>query len=238
VLNTVTPTVALLLTCLWQHWLRTRAARYALLSGIAVYGLLFYDPLPLVLGLWFAAFTLRAVSRAEMPPKTLLLHVGGALLVFVTTDVAVRLWVGFDLIATMRHVGADGMAFNAANRPYTVWVWRNLADLFFGVGICQAVLFAATLGYAVCRIGAAGRIDDDPIVVVSLGLAVLVATLDALGVNRGEVVRLWIFLACFLQMPAAYICVRLNNRLALMSILGATLLQAGLGTAMFDFGMP
>jgi hypothetical protein len=65
----------------------------------------------------------------------------------------------------------------------------------------------------------------------------LLAT-DLLGINRGEVTRLWIFLACFFQIPAAYACARLNSRVALALVLGTTLLQTALGTAMIGFIVP
>ena len=39
----------------------------------------------------------------------------------------------------------------------------------------------------------------------------MLLALDLTGVNRGEVIRLWIFLACLFQVPTAYVCVRLRE---------------------------
>ena len=50
-----------------------------------------------------------------------------------------------------------------------------------------------------------------PIVLFSAALLVMLLALDLLGVNRGEVIRLWIFLACLFQVPAVYVCVRLGK---------------------------
>ena len=61
---------------------------------------------------------------------------------------------------------------------------------------------------------------------------------DLIDLNRGEVTRLWIFLACFFQVPAAYVRARLRSRVALMLVLGTTLLQNALGTAMIGFIVP
>jgi hypothetical protein len=66
---------------------------------------------------------------------------------------------------------------------------------------------------------------------------VLLAT-DLIGINRGEVVRLWIFLACFFQIPAAYVCARLGNRAAMVPVLATTVLQSALGTSMIGFVVP
>ena len=42
-------------------------------------------------------------------------------------------------------------------------------------------------------------------------------------------------LACLFQIPAAYICARLNSRAALALILATTVLQAALGIKMIGF---
>ena len=66
----------------------------------------------------------------------------------------------------------------------------------------------------------------------------MVGAADAVGINRGEVVRLWIFLACFWQIPAAYVCGRLNSRTAFTLVLIMTLLQDVLGSSMLAFIEP
>jgi len=77
-----------------------------------------------------------------------------------------------------------------------------------------------------------------PIVALSLSLGGVLLAIDLSGVNRGEVTRLWIFLECFFQIPAAYACTRLHSRTALMLILGTTLLQGALGASMIAFVLP
>ena len=54
VMNTVTPVVALLFTLVWLRWLQTQQAWWAAASGVLLYGLVFFEPLPLVLGLMLA----------------------------------------------------------------------------------------------------------------------------------------------------------------------------------------
>jgi hypothetical protein len=73
------------------------------------------------------------------------------------------------------------------------------------------------------------------VVLVCAGLAISVLALDIAGINRGEVVRLWIFLACLFQIPAAYVCARLNSRAALALVLATAVLQAALGIKMIGF---
>jgi len=76
------------------------------------------------------------------------------------------------------------------------------------------------------------------IVAFSVALAVVILATDLLGVNRGEVVRLWIFLACFAQIPAAYACARLNSRAAVAIVVLTSVLQGALGTVMMGFATP
>jgi hypothetical protein len=66
----------------------------------------------------------------------------------------------------------------------------------------------------------------------------MLAAVDLIGVNRGEVIRLWIFLGCLFQIPAAYVCARLDSRAAAVLVLGTTLLQDALGSSMVGFIVP
>ena len=61
-LNSVTPVVVLACAVLVLKWLRTGHIGYAAALGIALFGLVFYEPLPLVMGLLFALLVLRAWS--------------------------------------------------------------------------------------------------------------------------------------------------------------------------------
>jgi hypothetical protein len=79
---------------------------------------------------------------------------------------------------------------------------------------------------------------SDPIVVVCATLAVMLIVIDGIGVNRGEVIRLWIFLGSFFQIPSAYVCARLNSRSAAMVLIATTLLQNALGSSMVGFIVP
>jgi hypothetical protein len=106
------------------------------------------------------------------------------------------------------------------------------------MGVCQAVVFWAALvdGF---RRGDTWRDSlTQPMTVLCLGMAAVLLATDAIGVNRGEVIRLWIFLACFFQIPAAYVCARLDSRAAMVLVIAVTVLQATLGTAMIGFILP
>jgi hypothetical protein len=145
----------------------------------------------------------------------------------------------FDLLATFRETQIAAAAFNATvHRPYGIWVRANLVEFAFGMGICQVCIFFGAFADAARRAAISLAAVADPAVAIALGLGAVLLAIDLLGVNRGEVMRLWIFLACFCQIPAAYAYARLQSRTALMLILGTTLLQSALGTSMIAFILP
>jgi hypothetical protein len=135
-------------------------------------------------------------------------------------------------------VSADATNFNVrARRPYGIWARQNLLDFLFGVGLCQIILFAAAFGDGIARARSRSQ-SEVSIVLFCAAAAAMVGVADAFGINRGEVVRLWIFLACFWQIPAAYVCRRLDSRTAFTIVLVITLLQDTLGSSMVGFIEP
>jgi hypothetical protein len=142
------------------------------------------------------------------------------------------LW-GFNAIGAFRELAAEAVAFNQLeHRRYVVWVWQNLIDFAVATGVCQMTIFVAALGTAL-----RGRLTD-PLGILGISLAAVLLVTDLAGVNRGEVVRLWIFLACLFQVPAAYLCSRLDGRLAIALVIATTLLQDAIGTQTIGFIVP
>ena len=238
-MNTVTPVVALAFAWALARWLRTGATAYAVLLGLGVYVMVFFEPLPLVLGLLFAALisralVLRQVSWTRLAPQIL----AGAGATAAAVGV-MYLAFGFDTIHAFRQVGTHAVEFNAStNRPYSVWVRANLREFAFGAGPCQTVLFAAAVVHALRGPGSWRDRLTHPLAVVSLSLVAVVAALDLLGVNRGEVIRLWIFVACFVQIPAAYMCARFPSPIPLLLVVSVSALQTALATATIGFVVP
>jgi hypothetical protein len=239
IMNTVTPVVVLGCACLLVWWLRSGRTVAAIVFGVALYGLVFFEPLPLVMGLLFAALAWRAVAAGEIAASRVAFQSVLVLLVFIATSEAVYAASGFELLQALRQTAAHAAAFNAtAGRPYGFWVIENPLELLFGVGVCQAVVIAGAMidglgGDAPLRM----RLTR-PIAAVCVGLVAVLVAVDAIGINRGEVIRLWIFLGAFFQVPAAYACARFPGRIAIAIVLACATLQATLGTAMIGFVVP
>jgi hypothetical protein len=238
-LNTVTPVIVLACAVLLLACLRTGRVVYAAALGAVLFVLAFFEPLPLAIGLLFALFVGRALWLRQITPLKLLTQMAVAMAACAAAYGTMRLLFGFNLITAFAQIGEHARRFNEdAGRPYTIWVWRNLRDFFFGVGVCQAVVFCAAFvdGF---RDGDSWREAlTRPITLLCIGALAVLLAIDVLGVNRGEVIRLWIFLACFFQIPTAYVCARLDTPLTLMLVIAVTVLQAAVGTAMIGFILP
>jgi methylthioxylose transferase len=238
-MNTITPVIALALGCLIVEWLKTGRLLWAVAVGVLLYVVVFFEPLPLVLGLLFAGLAFRAVCRGDLGWSRLVSHSVAALAAFVACAVLVQQVWGFDLINGFRAVRAHALEFNAIERrPYDIWVRANLVEFFFGLGPCQTVLITGALVLGLRGPDTLGDRLTRPVPLVTLGLLAAVAAIDLIGINRGEVIRLWIFLACFLQIPAAWVCAETGRPQAIALVIITTLLVCALGTANIGFVVP
>ena len=239
-LNTVTPVVVFACVCLLLQWLKTGRAIYAAALGVATYGLVLFEPTALVAGVLFGVLLVHAIVKGSIPLRSAVFQMGIGFLTLAATHVVMNLAFDFDLISAFRAVAADAAAFNLqARRPYDIWVRQNIFDFLFGVGFCQIVLFGAALVDGAIGLKTHERSPASiSIVLLCSSILAMVAVTDVIGVNRGEVIRLWIFLACFWQIGAAYVCRRLDSPVAFTLVLLSTLLQNALGTARFAFVVP
>jgi hypothetical protein len=238
-MNTVTPVPMLVCLCVLMRWLQTGAPWLAALLGVSLYGLAFFEPLPLVMGLVFAGLSLRAVVRGDLTQHAFVVHTAVMLIAFIATAELVQFAFGFNLVGTFRRIGEHAVAFNATEgRPYAVWVFANLWEFAFGIGMCQAALFVAALVGGLTAPGGARDRLTQPITVLCGGLLAVLLAVDLIGVNRGEVVRLWIFLACAFQIPAAYVCARLRRPEAVAIVVFLSVVHGALATSLIGFIIP
>jgi hypothetical protein len=230
-LNTVTPTFVMAWLLLVFRWLGTQHTVDAALAGIALYALFVFEPLPSVLGLLPAAFAVNILVR-EGGWLRFAWQAAVSVIAFAAVHVLVDVMVGFNALAAFRDLAREAVAFNeSAGRPYGTWVIQNLLDFGFAAGICQSLLFLFVLARLRTRLG-------EPIGLMTVTLAAVLLLTDLAGVNRGETVRLWIFLACLVQIPAAWLCAQFEDQRAISLVVAATILQAAIGTAMISFVVP
>jgi hypothetical protein len=238
-MNTVTPLAVIACGWLLLGWLRTGRTLYPALLGFAVYGLAFFEPLPLVMGLLFLALALAAIGRTQISWERFVAQAAVTIGVFIATAEAMTAWTGFDIARTFQTIGRHAMEFKATTaRPYAVWVTANLWEFALGVGLCQLV---ASVGVLLAWLSAPGRWRERlsaPMAATCIGLFAVLSVVDLVGVNRGEVTRLWIFIGCFYQIPLAWACSLRDSQLAIAAVVGVTALHAAVGTTLVGFVVP
>lgn len=221
VMNVVTPVLALVPMCLLELYFSRRRPWLLVACGVVGYGLILFEPLPLALAplaMWQVA---RRYRNGELGRMAVVGSVAYPMAGLVAVYFLMKAFVGFDLVTAFLTALDGARDFNAATaRPYGLWVRHNLKDFFLHMGIAQSALFFAALW----TVGFKGTGDAGRWLILSFAAVLL--TIDVLGVNRGEVVRLWIFLGVVLQIIAARQCARRFRVFAL--VLGLTIAQTAL----------
>ena len=236
VMNTLTPVVTFGCLLLFERWLRWASPAYAIAAAVSLYVLVFFEPVPLVIGAFVALILARALMQGDILWNTLIRQGGLIVATFIGMIALVWLLFDFNLVDALHRVAVDAAGFNANHRPYAVFAWSNLVEFGFGAGVMQVVLFWFAAADGLRR--RTGSFLASPIMLFAAALIVMLLALDLSGINRGEVIRLWIFLACLFQVPAAYVCARLQSRAALLIVLMLTIVQSAVGTATIGFAVP
>lgn len=226
-LNTVSPLLMLLVFWLVTRQVRSRRTGDALLAGVALYALVIFEPLPLAAMPLLAALLAIAVARGSHTLAGILSGGGWIAAGFGLAYVGMRLAFGFDLVNGFEHVLADAQAFNVrAQRPYAVWVAHNLKDFFLNMGLAQSAVFIAfTISAARAFIMSPARSRFSPDVLLPVAFLAVVLALDLAGINRGETVRLWIFLGVLMQVFVARACAIWSERRLFVPVLSVSIVQ-------------
>ena len=237
-MNTITPVFALLFAWLFLRALRRGTIPSSIAAGAALYALVLFEPLPLVLGLLLGVAAAASVARAELSTARLVRQAAMVAGAFIAASEATAATTGFELVGAFHSIARHAAAFNeAASRPYQVWIGANLIEFVLAMGVCPAVLLMGVLINRPTRAYLGARLLQ-PITVTALGLLGVLIVTDLIGINRGEVSRLWIFLACFFQIPAAWCCAQAKGAGALAAVAMVTALQASVAIAVIGFVLP
>ncbi len=161
-----------------------RADTTAVTGGVLL-GSTLYLSYGLVLGLFVPAAVLAATHRWR---AAVLAGAGAAAVVVGFTTAGFWWFTGFS------HVRVIYAASIAASRPYSYFVWANLAAVSFAVG--PAV-------WAGMRRAAATRTLPGPAALLVLAALAAVVVADLTGLSKAEVERIWLPFAVWLVVPCA-----------------------------------
>ena len=233
ILNTATPVFVLLCFYLFLVYLERRQLVFIWLLGAGLYLLVLFEPSPLILGILFAGMLLKAVADQRISIKASGFLVLNLLAAFLAVYVLFWVFFSFDLLHTFQYVLNDAVDFNAkAGRGYRVWLGENAKEFFYGAGTAVTILFIYSTGRILSEWkGLGNQLSRWPLeYVYTLGVLATFCAVLFLGVNRGEVTRLWIYLAVFFQVPAAVFLAKIKNGEWLFFLVAATLVVQGMLT--------
>jgi hypothetical protein len=147
---------------------------------------------------------------------------------------AMKAVTGFDILAVL--AGKTEVFSNQPFRPYDVWVVANVKDIALAAGPAVTVAFLAACllaSWLLVRAPAAAGAGA----VVALGTLGVLATLEAIGFERGEVARLWIFLLAPVQVAVAWVLSRIHAPTRWL-VLAGTVGFAALSAATVGYVVP
>jgi hypothetical protein len=229
ILNTLSPLPILFALLMLIRFLCSGRVWFALLTGVALYASVLFDPETLALGFFFIAVIVKFVRVDRIPVSRLgRLAIFGAA-GFAAVYVLMRIVYGFDLLSAIYTLFAANKDFNAArDRPYSSWLFGNQYELFMGAGLLATICCFTYLAVALVGSDLPMSLAQTSFLVCLFGT---IAVLVIAGVMRGEVSRLWIFLMVFMQVVAADFCGRFWPYVYRIVLAGA-IIQTAISTAM------
>ncbi|HSR30266.1 MAG TPA: hypothetical protein VLY63_06850 [Anaerolineae bacterium] len=242
ILNTVTPVFLLACLYLFLVHLQTKRASTLWLLGVALYVLVLFEPSPLVTGIVFASLLGDSMLKKEIRTGELVRLLLITVMAFAVVFLVFRLAFRFDLADALRFVLNDAVKFNlTAQRGYWRWMAENTKEFFYSSGAPAAfLLLYLGLHAMVNGAGLVRSLKTLPIEsVVALSLITTFLVLVLLGINRGEVSRLWIYLAVLFQIPVAlFISRRRRSSILFLLVVGTTAVQAIVAIQQVVFVLP
>jgi hypothetical protein len=233
VLNTVTPVFILAALYLFLLYLERKKYVFLWLLGGVVYLLVLFEPTPLVMGILFIGILLHAIGEKKLSKK----DIGALFAIPVAGFLVVHLFFlavfSFDLLRAFQYVLKDAIGFNLNDkRNYWIWILENPKEFIFSAGIPVMLLFIYLASEMISQLKILGRNiarwPIDKLYILSLVATILV--LIVLGINRGEITRLWIYLAVFFQVPAAYFLAKIDYSQRVFFLVACTLVIQSLIT--------
>jgi hypothetical protein len=116
-------------------------------------------------------------------------------------------------------------------RGYWIWIIENSREFFYGAGVPVMIIFTymVTLIFAQMKnLKAATQWSLENVFVISLFVNFLLVLF--LGINRGEITRLWIYLAVLFQVPASVFIAKIGKGTILFFLVASLLAVQGMVT--------
>lgn len=229
-LNTVTPVFMLLCIYLFVIYIDSKNSKLLWLLGLALFMLVVFEPSPLVVGLIFIGVAVKAIGEKKIILRDLIKIVVFPVSAFLVVYLLFLLFFSFDLIQAFRFILDDAASFNLnSQRGYRVWFGENLKEFFYSAGTPIVLIFIYTTSRLVLNWKSLFKQNIFDWVsehFYSFSLLLTFSFVVFLGINRGEISRLWIYLAVLFQIPAALFITKIpKSQLAFFIVSSTVIIQ-------------
>ena len=226
ILNTLTPLFILLCIYLFLVYIERKQFLFLWLLGGALYLLVLFEPTPLVTGIMFFGILVNAIGESRISKKDLWALLIIPTLGFLGVYLLFYVLFSFNLLQAFQYIMKDAVNFNLrAHRGYWIWLIENPKEFFYAAGIPTMIIFVyltslifshwKTLKFNITR----WSIE----IVFILSLLATFCVVLLLGINRGEITRLWIYLAVLFQVPVAFFIAKIAKSKVLFFFVASTL---------------
>lgn len=227
ILNTVTPMFMLLCIYLFLLYFERKNLLFLWLLGGALFMLVLFDPSPLVVGLVFIGVIFHAIVEKKIALKNFLHIAVIPLLAFLCLYMLFSLFFSFDLIKAFQFILNDAIRFNLEDqRGYRVWFGQNIKEFFYSAGTPIILIFIYRISQILLEwktLFKRNMINWTAENIFILSVLMTFGVVVFLGINRGEISRLWIYLAVLFQIPAALFIAKIQNSSIPFYIITSTL---------------
>ena len=250
ILNTVSPVFIFLCLFFMLKYFINHKSIWLFLMGFSLYIVFIFEPLVLTSGIIFLALLIKYYLERIINSKQLGKVIIYPLLFFMLAHLLLFLIFKYNVFRTFTFTFNNQIILNQQmQRSYSVWLIQNLKNFFINAGFLQSILFITLLSVFIYGIIRNLKRKSDstmilrefllkPGVLVTFAFAILIITLDLLGITKGEIIRLWIFMMVFLQIVASYFCVAKGNTLTFYIVVISNIFQTALTLNMVAFVIP
>lgn len=228
-LNTVTPVFMLLCFYLFVLYIEKKNVWIVWLLGVALYVLILFEPSPLITIIVLVGILIYAIKEKSFSKKDFWRLFLNLVLSFISIYIIFSVFFSFDLIQSLLYVLNDAVDFNVVDkRDYVIWLGENVKEFFYAAGLPVMIIFVYMTAHIFSQLKTPKNIANWPlenIFIVSLFINFCVVVF--LGINRGEITRLWIYLAVLFQIPAAIFMAKISKgEFAFFLVAGTVTAQA------------
>jgi hypothetical protein len=230
--NSVSPVFILLSFLIYLLYLQSRRNCYLIFLGISFYATLIYEPLLFSVGIIFIAILIREYIHDMITINDIVKIVIISIATLISIHIIIMFTFHYDVINNFIIIYKDAVNFNTrADRPYWVWIIHNLKDFFINSGVVGSsvfILFSAALLKKIINTSNKLKLKNfitAPGTIICLAFAANLVVLNFIGINRGETIRLWIFMAAFMQICIAHACLRKIDNIGIRIIAVSYIVQ-------------